>query len=242
MAERRMYTKKITDSDSFITLSSSAQALYFHLCQAADDDGFNNQIAMAMYKAHASDDDFDALLGKHFILKFESGVIVIKHWRLHNSLRKDRYTETSYTDEKALLGIKPDGTYTLGCQTVANWLPDGCQTVAAGKVSIGKVSKGKDSVVEANAVATTTYSLFENIKGQPLTAYECEKLKKMVEEYGAEWTDDALKEMADYGKLKLGYAESILRRWKTDGKGTKKFAKADDGIITNNTNYSEVYR
>lgn len=162
MADRRMFSKKITDSDAFIGLSASAQALYFHLNQAADDDGFNNQIQIAMMKAHASNDDLVALLGKSFIIRFESGVIVIKHWRLHNTLRHDRYTPTNYKEELSLLGIKDNGAYTLtvadrlpnGCQTVAERLPDGCQvvakrlpsgcqTVAAGKDRLVKDSKDK---------------------------------------------------------------------------------------------------
>ena len=98
MAEKRMFTKKITDDDNFIELASSAQALYFHLNQGADDDGFNNQVQMAMWKAHASIDDLKVLMAKNYIIRFESGVIVIKHWRMHNTLRKDRYTYEYYAD------------------------------------------------------------------------------------------------------------------------------------------------
>ena len=98
MAERRMFTKQVTDSDSFIEMSSAAQALYFHLNQGADDDGFNNQIQTAMLKAHAGTDDLKILMAKNFVIRFESGVIVIKHWRMHNTLRKDRYKPTSYQE------------------------------------------------------------------------------------------------------------------------------------------------
>ncbi len=142
LAERRMFTKKITDSDAFIELSSAAQALYFHLNQGADDDGFANQVQNAMFKAHASIDDLKILMAKNFVIRFESGVIVIKHWRMHNTLRKDRYTPTNYQDELSQLGIKDNGSYT--------WLTDGCQVVANGlpQVSKGKVSLGEGSVVE----------------------------------------------------------------------------------------------
>ena len=141
MAERRMFTKKITDSDAFTEMPSAAQALYFHLNQGADDDGFNNQIQMAMFKAHASTDDLKILLAKNFIIRFESGVIVIKHWRMHNTIRKDRYTPTNFKDELEQLGIKENGAYT-------HWLPNGCQMVATGKVSIGEVSVDKVSIEE----------------------------------------------------------------------------------------------
>lgn len=143
VAERRMYTKKITDSDAFIEMSSAAQALYFHLNQGADDDGFNNQIQMAMLKAHASTDDLKILMVKNFVIRFESGVIVIKHWRMHNTIRKDRYTPTNYQEELEQLGIKENGAYTLG-------LPNGCQMVAA-----GKVSKVKGSIVEYSVVESS---------------------------------------------------------------------------------------
>ena len=118
-----MFTIKITDDDNFTSLSASAQALYFHLNTGADDDGFNNQVQMAMWKAHASIDDLKVLMAKNYIIRFESGVVVIKHWRLHNTLRKDRYTPTSFQEELQMLGIKENGSYTLGCQVVAERLP-----------------------------------------------------------------------------------------------------------------------
>jgi hypothetical protein len=97
---------------------------------AADDDGFNNQVQMAMFKAHASVDDVKVLLTKRFILQFESGVIVIKHWRMANALRKDRYTETAYQEELKRLKVKDNGSYTIVDGQENVWLPDGCQTVA----------------------------------------------------------------------------------------------------------------
>ena len=122
MAEKRMFTKKVTDDDNFMTLSSSAQALYLHLAMSADDDGFSNQISISMFKAHASVQDLQALLEKRYIYQFDSGVIVIKHWRMANALRKDRYTPTNFQEELAKLDVKSNGSYT--------WLPDGCQVVA----------------------------------------------------------------------------------------------------------------
>ena len=126
MAERRMFSKKITDSDSFIELSAAAQALYFHLNQGADDDGFTNQVQEAMWKSHASVDDLKVLLAKNFIIRFESGIIVIKHWRMHNTLRKDRYTPTNFQEEFKLLGLKETKAYTLDPSAKSAWLPNGC--------------------------------------------------------------------------------------------------------------------
>lgn len=127
MGERRMLTAKVTDADAFVSLPSSAQALYLHLNMGADDDGFNNQVQLAMFKAHASVDDVKLLLTKRFILQFESGVIVIKHWRMANALRNDRYKPTNYQEELNMLQVKDNKSYTF---RDGDWLPDGCQVVA----------------------------------------------------------------------------------------------------------------
>lgn len=147
MAERRMFTKKITDDDHFQNLSSSAQALYFHLSMSADDDGFCNQVNSSMFKAHASVQDLEALLTARYLYQFDSGVIVIKHWRMANALRKDRYTPTEFQRELSQLRVKPNGVYTeiteSGCQLVANTATAGCQMVASGKDRLGKDSIDK---------------------------------------------------------------------------------------------------
>lgn len=134
-------TKKVTDDENFINLSSSAQALYLHLSMSADDDGFTRQISASMFKAHASVQDMEALLEKRYIYQFDNGVIVIKHWRMANALRKDRYTPTVFQEELAKLEIKENGAYTM----VANRLPTGCQVVATDKNSIDKYNLIKDS-------------------------------------------------------------------------------------------------
>lgn len=156
MAERRMFTKKVTDDDNFMSLSSSAQALYLHLSMNADDDGFCNQVSVSMFKAHASVQDLQALLEKRYIYQFENGVIVIKHWRMANALRKDRYTPTAFQEELAKLDIKDNGSYTLKNDDSDVWLPDGCQLVAIGKDRIDKdrldknnISSSLHSVVDA---------------------------------------------------------------------------------------------
>lgn len=153
MAERRMFTKKVTDDDRFSNLSSSAQALYLHLTMSADDDGFCNQVSTAMFKAHASVQDLEALLAARYLLQFDSGVIVIKHWRMANALRKDRYTPTAFQDELAKLQLKENGSYTErkddGCQLVASWLPSGCQLVATDKNRVEEVSLDKTNTTDS---------------------------------------------------------------------------------------------
>lgn len=113
MAERRMFTKKITNSDAFIDMPLSTQALYFHLNMEADDDGFNSSPKKIQRMIGASDDDLKLLFAKNFVIPFESGVVVIKHWKLHNYIQTDRYKETVYLEEKSLLETKENKAYTL---------------------------------------------------------------------------------------------------------------------------------
>ena len=96
MAERRMFAKTIIDSDAFLDMPLSAQALYFHLSMRADDDGFINNPKKIQRVIGGSDDDLKLLIAKRFLLPFESGVVVIKHWKIHNFIRTDRYKPTVY--------------------------------------------------------------------------------------------------------------------------------------------------
>lgn len=113
MADKRMFNKNLTDDDVFTAMPPTTQLLYFHLCMGADDDGFSNNIRIAMFNAHASTDDFNALVQKHFIIPFESGVIVITHWKIHNYIQNDRYHETKYLEEKSKLVLKKNKIYEL---------------------------------------------------------------------------------------------------------------------------------
>ena len=158
MAERRMFTQKIIDSDAFLDMPLSTQALYFHLNMRADDDGFVNNPKRIQRTIGASDDDLKLLIAKRFVIGFECGVIVIKHWRMHNTLRKDRYNPTQYQDELAMLEVKDNNAYTEKIieipavpqlpepkiESVATtWQPNGNQLAtqySIGKDSIGKVS------------------------------------------------------------------------------------------------------
>ena len=150
MAERRMFAKTIIDSDMFLDMPLSTQSLYFHLSMRADDDGFINNPKKIQRMIGASDDDLRVLVMKRFILPFDSGVVVIKHWKIHNYIRNDRYKETVYQEEKALLELKENGAYT---ELSPLGIPDGNQAVdqvetqvRLGKDSIGKVSVGKESI------------------------------------------------------------------------------------------------
>lgn len=113
MAERRMFSKSIVDTDAFIELPTSARLLYFDLGLRADDDGFVSSPRKIMRMTGASESDLEVLIDNGFLIPFESGVIVITHWRLHNHIQKDRYRETFYTEEKKQLEVTKNKTYEL---------------------------------------------------------------------------------------------------------------------------------
>jgi hypothetical protein len=138
MAERRMFAKTIIDSDAFLDMPLSTQALYFHLSMRADDDGFINNAKKIQRMLGCNDDDLKILLAKNFIIPFETGVCVIKHWKIHNLIQKDRYKPTVYSEHKNKLSLKNNNVYTMDTvciQDVSKLEP---------QVSIGKVSQGKE--------------------------------------------------------------------------------------------------
>ena len=145
MAERRMFAKTIVTSDAFLDMPATSRSLYMLLCILADDDGFVNAPRSIMRMSGATDDDFRLLIAKRFILTFESGVVVIKHWKIHNLIQKDRYKETKYLDEKATLALDENNAYTEAnyeaypecIQPVSNPEPQ----VRLGKGSLGEVKK-----------------------------------------------------------------------------------------------------
>ena len=157
MAERRMFAKTIVDSDAFLDMPLSAQALYFHLSMRADDDGFINNPKKIQRMIGASDDDCKLLIMKRFIIAFESGVIVIKHWRIHNYIQKDRYKETLYTEEKNMLTIDEKNAYTEADKPVCiqnGYKPDTQVRLEVGKDSI---ELGKDNKTPAKLFIPPTF-------------------------------------------------------------------------------------
>jgi hypothetical protein len=139
MAERRMFAKTIIDSDAFLDMPLSTQALYFHLSMRADDDGFINNAKKIQRMLGCTDDDMKILLSKNFVIPFETGVCVIKHWKIHNLIQKDRYKPTVYVEHKDKLSLKDNNVYTL--DTV--WIQDGYKVepqVSIGEVSLVKVN------------------------------------------------------------------------------------------------------
>ena len=136
-----MFAKTIIDSDAFLDMPHSTQLLYFHLSMRADDDGFINNPKKVQRMIGCGDDDLKVLIAKNFIIPFESGVVVIKHWRIHNYIQGDRYKATVYQEEKAMLQIKGNKAYTL---TDTECIHNGYSLDT--QVRLGKDSIGKDSI------------------------------------------------------------------------------------------------
>jgi len=139
MANRRMFSETITNSDQFLDLPISSQLLYFHLGMRADDDGFVNNAKKIQRMIGCNDDDLKLLLLKNFVIPFENGLCVIKHWKMHNLIQKDRYKPTAYTEEMSKLTLKNNNVYTLDTQCIQEI------TELEPQVRLGKASLGEDS-------------------------------------------------------------------------------------------------
>ena len=162
MAERRMFAKTIIDSDAFLDMPLSAQALYFHFSMRADDDGFVNNSKKIQRMVGASDEDCNLLINNRFIITFESGIIVIKHWKIHNYIRNDRYKPTLYQEEKSLLAENENKEY-IEADNLG--IPNGYQMDtqdSIGEDSIIKDSVVKDSVGEEEPTPTPTLADITN--------------------------------------------------------------------------------
>lgn len=222
MAERRMFAKTIIDSDMFLDMPLSTQALYFHLSMRADDDGFINNPRKIQRMIGGSDDDLKVLILKRFILPFDSGVVVIKHWKIHNYIRNDRYKETVYQEEKALLELKENGAYT---EVSTNGIPDGIPSsnqpghqmetqVRLGqdrvRRELGEGSIGED--IEEAAPPKSVRHKYGQYKNVLLTDEDMDKLKS---EFPYDWEEriERLSEyMASTGKSYKNHLATI-RNW-----------------------------
>ena len=156
MAERRMFAKTIIDSDAFLEMPITARLLYYDLAMRADDDGFVNSPKKIMKIIGATSDDLGILAARKFIIPFENGVVVIKHWRIHNYIRKDTYKETPYKEEKALLELDENNAYRFSDDVRQLSVDEPLTQVRLGKVRIGKDRIGEVSIEEQITPPTTT--------------------------------------------------------------------------------------
>ena len=142
---------KIVDTDAFLDMPQGSQLLYFHLTMRADDEGFVGNPKKIMRMIGSQEDDLKILLAKRFILSFKSGVVVIKHWLIHNTIRMDRFNETAYMAEKELIAVKNNKAYT-------EWQPNGNQMEPQVKLSKVKLSKDNISKLKEELVDNLSIS------------------------------------------------------------------------------------
>ncbi len=246
MAERRMFAKTIIDSDAFIDMPLSTQALYFHLSMRADDEGFINNPRKIQRMIGASDDDLKVLAAKHFIIPFESGIVVIKHWKIHNYIRGDRKKDTVYTEEMELLTEKENGTYTLKsdeppllgmpvkCQSSDSQVTDKCQR-RLGKERLVQDSTGEGRVVDEDINVPTKppkavrhkYGLYEQVL---LTDEDYEKLKAEFPHDYSERIARLDEYIASTGKKYKNHLATI-RNWARKDKPQQKQANKSSSFL-----------
>ena len=246
MAERRMFAKTIIDSDAFCDMPLSSQALYFHLSMRADDDGFINNPKKIQRMIGCGDDDLKLLIVKRFIIPFESGIVVIKHWKIHNYIQKDRYRETVYQEEKAMLSVKDNKAYTLldtPCiQPVSN--PDTQDRIGKGRVEEDKDSIGDEEPDSSNpptppATKKATKHKHGEYKNVRLSDEEFEKL---CADYGVPLASNAVTFLDEYIEMKGYKAKShylAIRKWVIDA--VKEKAQRGNRGGYGNRNSGNVY-
>lgn len=161
MAERRMIAKTIIDSDLFLDMPMSTQCLYFHLNMRADDDGFINNPKKIQRMIGCNDDDIKLLIAKNFIIPFESGVVVIKHWKIHNYIRMDRYKETLYKEEKSQLVTDKSKEYILGRP---DDIPLVDQRLTQDRLGKDRLGKDRESKAQAPALPLDKYGQYGWVK------------------------------------------------------------------------------
>lgn len=237
MAEKRMFSNKIIDSDAFIDMPLSTQALYFHLHMRADDDGFLNNAQRIMRMIGANKNDYDLLIAKSFIIQFPDGICVIKHWRIHNYIRKDRYRATQYTEEKAMLSVKENGSYTL-VQNEPVGIPSDNQSVdeRVTQISIDQNSIDLDNI---NNVQKEDFAPDESkekkVNKQEIEAFFERIWKLYPNKKGKQRVSDKQKRILfEIGEEEIGRA---IQRYIADWKNEQDWRKQQNGSTFFNSGY-----
>lgn len=207
MAERRMFAKTIIDSDAFLEMPQSTQLLYFHLSMRADDEGFINNPKSTMRSVGCKEDDMSLLIVKKFVIPFESGVVVIKHWKIHNYIQSDRFTPTKYLKEKEQLELDENKAYRMP----NNQLNNECiqdvykmdTQVRLGKVSIDK--NNKDVGVKSQRFIPPTLDLVQSYITENNYTVDAERFINFYESKG--WY---------VGKNKMKDWKAAVRTWAKD--------------------------
>lgn len=234
MAQRRMFSKKITDTDMFLDLPASTQNLYFHLNMHADDDGFLGNVKTIKRMVGASDDDLKLLAVKQLILVFEDGVTVIRDWRVHNYIQKDRYRSTIYTDHKRELEVNENQQY----QRIETVDPKCIQNVSSleTQVRLGKdrLEIGKDRDIYTSSSGKPNDHLSENFEAI-WKEYPNKAGKKEAFRHYKKWRKESKEHTDEYlmGKLKAYKQDLAANQWKKPMNGSTWFnGRFDDEYAT----------
>ena len=236
MAERRMFAKSIIDSDMFLDMPVTAQLLYFHLCMRADDEGFVNNPKRIMRDVRCGDDDMKMLIAKKYILPFDSGVIVIRHWKIHNWIRADRF-KASVCEEKKLIMADENKIYE---RCIPSDIPSDIPHDTLGKYSVGEDSVGECRLGSGDGQTDELQPLIDFYQAniEILTPFKLQDLQGMCEDFGNEWVQKAMEKVAacEQSKRNNKYLRGVLEGWKKDNvpKPWEQKKKAKGKDIANN--------
>ena len=211
MAERRMFAKTIIDSDAFLDMPATSQLLYFHLSMRADDDGFINKPKSIMRMIGACEDDIKLLFVKKFLIPFESGVVVIKHWKIHNYIRKDTYRETKYKAEKSTLELDENEAYRIACDDVVTGTLQ-TRNASLTQDRIGK-DRDRDRLGQDNNYAgemTTEERLYVDNFGKMPNVAEKSLLSFLLRTHDEELVEYAFIQAVEKDKKNIAYVKGVL--------------------------------
>lgn len=222
MAQRRMFSRKITDTDKFIEMPATTQNLYFHLNMNADDEGFVDRVSIIQRMIGASGDDLKLLIAKGFVIPFESGVVVIRHWRIHNYIQADRFQPTIHQNEKSQ--IEYDETKTANIKRLGECIQNVYKADTQVRLGKDRLELDKDRLDhhldqnddDKNLVFKKLKEAFGEMS---VNGTMVEEVERLLKQYGQELVVLALdKTILNAGKS-LRYTMSILQRW--DGQGLR---------------------
>lgn len=235
MAERRMFAKSIIDSDMFLDMPLSTQALYFHLSMRADDEGFINNPKRIMRTVGCNEDDMRLLITKQYIIPFDSGIVVIKHWRIHNYIQSDRKKNTNFVDEMEQLQVEKNKTYSLKDTAhtppcIQSSEPLDTECIQNGykmdtQDSIGKYRLDKDSIYNTSYSAEPESS---TAMKKPFITFPCIKGETF------DVTDEYLEQLKGYYPgLDVEQQIRNMRSWIDGNPNSRKTASGMKRFITN---------
>ena len=249
MAQRRMFSKKITETDNFLDMPLSTQALYFHLNMGADDEGFIDKAKTIQRTIGASSDDLRILIAKGFVIPFDSGVVVIRHWRIHNYIRSDRFQSTMHQEEKKKIDFDKTKIANIKAfqDVIPDVIPNGYQMDTQVRIGKDRLDKVRLDKVRLDKVNNHNYTEVDDVepsvpnKKKPLSQILKESAIKINDrqsqilieyigldcmtldmiQYAIELTEDA-------GANNFNYLNKILKSWKEKGFTSLEEAQADN--------------